>query len=227
MTYVISDIHGCYDKLRDILRKINFSENDTLYVLGDVIDRGADGMKVILDLASRKNVITLKGNHDHTAFMLLKNLAVPSDDPQADEFAEVFRLWLSDGGIPTYEGYFKLCDSEKRAVLSFLHTMPIYKETEICGRKYFMSHTVPEKAKMLDFDICRPSDFIMGEPEYEKTYFDDRIIITGHTPTGLIDKNYTGRIWRGNNHIAVDCGAVFGNPLGCICLETGKEFYTE
>ena len=86
---------------------------------------------------------------------------------------------------------------------------------------------VPAKAKMLDFSNCSDSDFIMGKPEYEKKYFEDRIIITGHTPTAFIDTNYHGRIWRGNNHIAVDCGAVFGNALGCICLETGEEFYTE
>lgn len=28
-----------------------------------------------------------------------------------------------------------------------------------------------------------------------------------------------------NRHIALDCGAVFGNTLGCICLDTGEEFY--
>ena len=51
--------------------------------------------------------------------------------------------------------------------------------------------------------------------------------MTGHTPTGLIEKASAGRIYRKNNHIAIDCGAVFGNPLGCICLDTGEEFYAE
>ena len=63
--------------------------------------------------------------------------------------------------------------------------------------------------------------------EYEKEYFPDKYIVTGHTPTGFIDKAYKGRIYRKNNHIAIDCGAVFGNPLGCICLDTFEEFYTE
>lgn len=77
---------------------------------------------------------------------------------------------------------------------------------------------------MLSIDSCRISDFIMGEPEYEKMYFEDMLIITGHTPTGFIDPEYTGQIWKGNNHIAIDCGAVFGNPLGCICLELWKKY---
>ena len=53
------------------------------------------------------------------------------------------------------------------------------------------------------------------------------LIVTGHTPTGFIDPEYTGQIWKGNNHIAIDCGAVFGNPLGCICLDTMEEIYVE
>ena len=47
---------------------------------------------------------------------------------------------------------------------------------------------------MLNIDSCRISDFIMGEPEYEKMYFEDMLIVTGHTPTGFIDPEYTGQI---------------------------------
>lgn len=40
MIYVVSDIHGCYDKYQELLKKLNLGPDDTLYVLGDVIDRG-------------------------------------------------------------------------------------------------------------------------------------------------------------------------------------------
>ena len=40
MIYAVSDLHGCYDKYRNMLEKIHFSETDTLYILGDVVDRG-------------------------------------------------------------------------------------------------------------------------------------------------------------------------------------------
>ena len=58
--YVMSDIHGCYDKYKLMLDKIQFSENDILYILGDVVDRGAYGIKILLDIARRKNIIFLK-----------------------------------------------------------------------------------------------------------------------------------------------------------------------
>lgn len=41
----------------------------------------------------------------------------------------------------------------------------------------------------------------------------------------LIGPAYKGRIYKNNNHIAIDCGAVFGGRLGCLCLDTMKEFY--
>ena len=40
MIYVMSDIHGYFDKFISILERINFSDEDELYILGDVIDRG-------------------------------------------------------------------------------------------------------------------------------------------------------------------------------------------
>ena len=40
MTYAISDIHGCYEEYIKLLEKIGFSEDDTLYILGDIFDRG-------------------------------------------------------------------------------------------------------------------------------------------------------------------------------------------
>ncbi len=46
-TYVVSDIHGEYDTLMALLNKISFSEEDTLYILGDVVDRGREGVKIL------------------------------------------------------------------------------------------------------------------------------------------------------------------------------------
>lgn len=49
-TYVISDIHGEYEKFMELLEEIELEENDTLYVLGDVLDRGKHPIKTVLKL---------------------------------------------------------------------------------------------------------------------------------------------------------------------------------
>ena len=227
MIYAVSDLHGCYDKYIKLLERLNMTPNDSLYVLGDIVDRGSDGMKILPDLIKRKNIFSCRGNHDHCAQILLRSFAMPNDGCFADGLEEAFGLWLSDGGSTTYDEFLKLDESNRYAVLNYLNSLPLFEKLTVEGRRFFLAHTVPEKSRMLDFDNCRISDFIMGEPEYEKVYFEDKIIVTGHTPTGFIDPEYTGQIWKGNNHIAIDCGAVFGNPLGCICLDTMEEIYVE
>jgi serine/threonine protein phosphatase 1 len=96
---------------------------------------------------------------------------------------------------------------------------------EVAGNKYFLSHTIPGKEEIMKFSHCKMEDFLWGEPEYDKEYYPDKVFVTGHTPTGLIDPAYKGKIFKSNNHIAIDCGAVFGNPLGCIRLDDLQEFY--
>lgn len=225
MIYVASDIHGCFDKYRALLNRLKLKDDDMLYILGDLVDRGDGGIKIILDLISEKNIVCLRGNHDHEAYLLLKSFAARHGEHTVDSLTEAFQLWLSDGGETTFRSFLEIDDVQKKKVLTFLGSLPFRRELEINGKKYHLSHTVPEKEKMLRSDRCRITDFIIGEPDYEKVYFKDTVLVTGHTPTGFIDPDYKGRIWKGNNHIATDCGAVFGNPLGCICLDTMEEIY--
>ncbi len=225
MIYAMSDLHGCYDKYIKMLEKINFSDNDTLYILGDIVDRGADGVKLLQDIISRRNVVVIQGNHDYTAGRLLKMLCMPENDEEYQSARSAYGFWRIDGGKPTYEAFVILPPDEQKKILNFMNAFLIYDEITVNGRSFFMSHTVPVKERMLQFDKLLPQEFIAGEPEYEKQYFEDKYIITGHTPTGFIDPKSAGKIWKGNNHFAIDCGAVFGNPLGCICLDTLEEFY--
>ena len=121
--------------------------------------------------------------------------------------------------------YLKLTDEEQEEVLNVLRKSLISKEIKVNGKRYLLAHTVPEVDVICDYETWGLDEFILGEPDYEEVYFDDKYIVTGHTPTYYIDKSCKGKIWMGNNHIAIDCGAVFGNPLGCLCLDTLEEFY--
>lgn len=58
-------------------------------------------------------------------------------------------------------------------------------------------------------------------------YFDDISVVTGHTPTQEIKSNSRpGYIYKGNNHIAVDCGYCRPDEqLAALCPDTGKEYY--
>ena len=62
-TYVMSDIHGNYKKYIQAINTLNLQDSDTLYVLGDVVDRGNGSCKILLDMMCRYNVVPLIGNH--------------------------------------------------------------------------------------------------------------------------------------------------------------------
>ncbi len=224
MTYVLSDIHGCYDKFLRLLEQMRFGDADTLYVLGDVVDRGEDGIRALRDLMGRKNAVVLRGNHDDTALKLLYLLHQDGGrDPE--QVRELLACWISDGGGTTLREYLALSEAEQMEVLTFLNRLPVTRELEVNGQRFWLSHTLPRKKRFLDPAPLHTIDLISGSPDYGEVYDPACIFVTGHTPTDLIDKACEGRIWTGNNHVVVDCGAVFGNPLGGLCLETMEEFY--
>ena len=60
--YVIGDLHGMYGTYLDAINSIN--EDDTLYILGDVIDGGQHGIKILQDIMNRPNVKLFLGDHE-------------------------------------------------------------------------------------------------------------------------------------------------------------------
>lgn len=71
-TYVCSDLHGEFPAYKAIIKQLK--KNDKLYILGDVIDRGPDGIKILQDIMKRKDkgqVEFLIGNHE---LMMIQSL---------------------------------------------------------------------------------------------------------------------------------------------------------
>ena len=64
MIYCVSDIHGELDKFERLLDLIQFSDADHLYVIGDVIDRGAMGVDILDRIMAAPNMTMLLGNHE-------------------------------------------------------------------------------------------------------------------------------------------------------------------
>lgn len=67
-TYVISDVHGCYEQFIQLIEKINFSDDDRLILLGDLVDRGPSGCQLLRYIMQKSNIYPILGNHDFFAF---------------------------------------------------------------------------------------------------------------------------------------------------------------
>lgn len=65
-TYLIGDIHGCFNELKILLSKVLFNPiKDTLWITGDLVARGPDSLKVLCFLKSLgKSIKLVLGNHD-------------------------------------------------------------------------------------------------------------------------------------------------------------------
>ena len=233
MIYVMSDLHGCYDKYIKMLEKIKFKKEDTLYILGDAIDRGDDGIKILLDMMRKPNVIPMLGNHESMAYEVLRKFNVEvteyNFDTQIDAAAMgMFEEWVYNGGLTTCREFTKLGRSRREDILDYFEEMLLYEEIEVAGKSFVLVHGgllgFDENKDLSEYTVY---DIIWDRCDYEKVYYPDKYLITGHTPTVKIDEKYEGRIYKKNNHIAIDCGAVFLGTLGCICLDTMEEFYVE
>jgi Calcineurin-like phosphoesterase len=99
LTYVIPDLHGRFDLLREALTKIAghaAGNGGTIVALGDYVNKGPDSREVVARL--RAGVIEgwrlfpLKGNHDAMMVEAIRNPAKMSG-------------WIEKGGDATIESY--------------------------------------------------------------------------------------------------------------------------
>ena len=179
MIYVMSDIHGCFDKYKEMLSLIEFLPRDTLYVLGDVIDRGPDGIKILQDMMLRPNVFPLLGNHEFTAAVCLpwlmeevtgQSLAT-LDETQFAALGE----WIANGGGPTLRSLKELSQDEREDILEYFREMELCAEVETGGRFFVLIHSAPEHfASDKSLDSYDLQDFLFGRPEADAAYYPEK-----------------------------------------------------
>ena len=175
MEYAISDIHGNSLTFRYMVEeKIQLKKEDTLYLLGDYIDRGPDSKGVIdyiFELqAAGFRVLTLRGNHEQ---LLIDSM----------EDSDSYALWVNNGGVQTMQSFqIKTFTELEQKYLDFFMGLVYYVETE----HYFLVHA--------GFNFNR-NDFL--EDTYsmlwirhwhhslDKSLLNGKTIIHGHTPISL------------------------------------------
>ncbi len=230
MTYVMGDLHGMLDRFGEMLEEIKFKNTDTLYILGDIIDKGNDSIKLLQNLSYRSNVYPIMGNHENIACQLLAELPeeagqINPADFDSETLAKILD-WSKNGGMATISEFMKLSPDDKEGILEYLEDMPPYEIAEVGGKVFVLAHAGiagfdPEK----ELDDYESEAFFTEAADYTKQYFDKFYLVTAHTPTDQINPAYQDKIYVGNNHIAIECGACDGGALACYCLDNGKEYY--
>lgn len=227
----MSDIHGMYDKYMEMMDLINLKEEDTLYVLGDIVDRGQDSMKILQDMMKRENIVGIVGNHELMMVACMEILLSEITDAFLDSLDDesIMKLydWLYNGGNTTLQAFKKLSKEERRDVIEYIMDFTAYEEVTVNGNDYLLVHAgiahFDENKSLDEYEI---DDFVWIRPDWMVPYYRDthQHVVVGHTPTWTMSGE--AKIFHQNHFIAIDCGACFKNgKLACLCLDTMEEFY--
>ena len=218
MTYVVANLHGNNTGFQKLLQMLKLKQSDILYVLGDSVDFGEETMDLLTDMSMRVNVYPLAGEHDLKALRMLTGFEkmLKEGGTPTPEFSAEMTAWAQDGGMATLSGYRALDAEMREGVLDYLAECMLCDEIEVGGKTYFLAH-----AGLSNYSADKaPEDY---EPEEvfstelpDADFFKTRTLVVGHTPTA------SGKIERRDGVIYLDCGM---GKIGCLCLETGEEYY--
>lgn len=227
MIYVVSDINGDFQKYKQLFTKVK--DSDTLFVLGNILDYGPDGIKILQDMMYRENVYPVLGEQEFMATPILTKL-VEDVSPKAltsqgDKFKSDMLRWFENGGSDTFTAFKKLSLDDRESVVEYLEEFLHFEEVTVKNKDYILvsfgiNNFSPEKS-LLKY---KPEDFVTEPLDYSKVYFDDITLISGGTVVTEIPQNNTDSTYAGNNHIAVNLGNRFSDKLGLYCIDNGRTF---
>lgn len=233
MTYVISDLHGYpLEKFKELLEKAEFSDNDFLYILGDVIDRNGDGgVEMLCWLLEQPNVQLILGNHEAmllSCAFVFDEITDDSINAMTGDKLSLLNHYMFNGGDVTLGALRALKIKSPEAisdVLDYLHDTPLYEAITVGENDFLLVHAgldnfSPDK-KISEYSS---HDLIWSRPRLDKEYFDDIITVLGHTPTMHYGTMYKGKIIKTKTWINIDVGAGFGQDPVLLRLDDFKEY---
>ena len=224
---VCTDLHGRYDLWERIAADLQ--PDDELFFLGDAIDRGPDGIKIIQSMMNDSRVTFFLGNHKDMMYKAITG--DPNEIVMIDSYEytrdDVCYLWLRNHGSPTLEAFQGLTLSEKTDILDYLKYSvndAVYPRSD--GKRFILNHagfTPGYESKTPD------------EQLWDRTHFahpwsnnrEDTVIVHGHTPIPYVImalKDFglevsadwdeaSPLIYSGGHKICLDCMSFFTNNV--------------
>jgi serine/threonine protein phosphatase 1 len=191
-TFVVGDIHGCYDELITLTENVGLKADDLLISLGDIVDRGNKSKEVYEYFLKRPNSVVLIGNHERKHINSVLTYAQDIVKHQFGGDYEAFVVWLNTLGY-----YYETDDAIiVHAALENGKPLPQQKPEVLCGST----------------SGDRYLEKIYGPDAYWNDHYDGaKPIIYGHHVVGdyPVIKN---------NTYGIDTGACHGGYLTAIEL---------
>lgn len=204
--FVIGDVHGHYDALIALFEAIAPDQEDEIYFLGDLIDRGdqsAEVVKFVMD----NNYNCLLGNHE---IMLLNILGSGEVVPQ------LFQSWLQNGGYATVTSYGNKIPQEH---IDWFFQLPLYLDLG----DFWLVHAGVNPQMPIEDQTSDQFCWIRDEFHSSKApYFEDKLIITGHTITFTFPGIKSGQLAAGEGWLSIDTGVYHHTQGWLTALELNE-----
>lgn len=233
----MSDIHGNSRRFNSIMAQINLQPEDELYVLGDVIDRHGDGIRILRRLMAMPNAHVLLGNHE---YMMLRALGEPFEPDDDRSRIEEYRFhWYRNGGNVTHNYWKRIRKTLRAEVLDYLKALPLNFSVRVGDRIFRLVHgSLPENFDTENGKYKTPVHYAV----WKRLEKGDRpaageTVVFGHTPVKYYQSTNPLRIYHGDGIIGIDCGSGYPDVpedsfdlqgrLACLRLDDMQEFYSE
>lgn len=207
-TYCISDIHGHWENFEAFLNDID--EDDRVFLLGDVVDKGNDPIRVLQHVMKDKRFTMLLGNHEHMMYCYLKSHS-----------SEDYIQWmLLNHGNDTYLPFMELSAQQQKEIFEYIENLPLcIPDLQVNGRHFYLVHAMPygdKHVKMndVDFDFEIIAQFVWSR--YEGQDMPQGVtVIAGHTPVVYYRRHHepfgnNGEL-ADSNFIDIDGGLAMSN----------------
>lgn len=201
--FVVGDVHGCLDQLRAALEAVSFDrDRDTLWALGDLVDRGPDSLGV-LALLAEPWFKSIKGNHE---VMM---------EEAFDNGGESSAFHIRFGG-----GWFAGLDAEAQAAaIAKIRDLPVMVTlTSPSGRKVGLVHADVPFGDWAQFEQWSGTQRVVDTAMWSRGTIDR--VLKGESVPWIpgVDAVYLGhtpvpRPVRHANMRFIDTGACFGGQL--------------
>ena len=232
---MISDIHGHDSVFRKLLKKAAFTKDDALVIVGDLLEKGPESLKVIRTLMALERthqVHVLLGNMD--VFTIHRIL---SDDPVwrdmlFDKAPDMVRSWggcllyelLEEAGIPLSadldrDATVQILREQFAPELSWLSHLPAILDTPTIT---FVHGGVPH-LRFDEFEGRISEPYLKNDDFLSKGLSFEKYVAVGHWPTVLYrDRlmDMSPLILKDRRIICLDggCGVKHSGQLNCVML---------
>lgn len=224
MTYFISDIHGEYDLFVKLVRHVGFCSKDELIVLGDIVDKGQDSVKLLKLIKSLPNARCILGNHELAFLKYYWSLMKDSPNDYDQVLKKLQEYFSGDGELLDWD------------TVDWLESLDFFIE----GQNYICVHAgipLDNEGNLLPLNKATKEQLV-----YDRTFKDPNVlpkggkcVLFGHTPTSYITNKpeiltYKREGTKGSSlsdyyKIHLDCGVWLYGQLGCFCEDTCQSYY--